>query len=394
MANGTRDYDNVKILNDLDGTLSVVTSPSQDLDSASDISEGWVNPRWAEYNGYYRKNQGGTKANITQYAVWIAGRGFVPEDEAIQKRLDKIRGNGTDTFKGILKNALRVKKVNGDSFAEIITSNNKPPEANGRNLVNVKPLNAGRVEILANEAGIIIGYQQTNGLTGDKKETIGKKLETWQIFHLSNDREGDEIHGISVYEGSTKMLDRIEQLDQDMTVVFHRYVMPFLIFKAKTDKDAELAKLSLSLTTALNEGKGMVIPENALDTADFKIPQFSTLNPMDWRKEWKSEAVKDLGMPELHMGNAGDTNEASSKMVAFTFEQPVADEQEELEQQIFQQLNIKGKLVPPLSIDDSVSEDEEKDGDATKNTEKSDIGTGSTKKETKNPSNSSVKKKS
>ena len=178
MAYGTRDYDNVKILNDLDGTLSVVTSPSQDLDSASDISEGWVNPRWAEYNGYYRKNQGGTKANITQYAVWIAGRGFVPEDEAIQKRLDKIRGNGTDTFKGILKNALRVKKVNGDSFAEIITSNNKPPEANGRNLVNVKPLNAGRVEILANEAGIIIGYQQTNGLTGDKKETIGKKLET------------------------------------------------------------------------------------------------------------------------------------------------------------------------------------------------------------------------
>ena len=190
------------------------------------------------------------------------------------------------------------------------------------------------------------------------------------------------------------MLDRIEQLDQDMKTVFHRYVMPFLIFKAKTDKDAELAKLSLSLTTALNEGKGMVIPENALDTADFKIPQFSTLNPMDWRKEWKSEAVKDLGMPELHMGNAGETNEASSKMVAFTFEQPVADEQEELEQQIFQQLNIKGKLVPPLSIDDSVSEDEEKDGDATKNTEKSDTGTGSTKKETKNPSNSSVKKKS
>ncbi len=388
--NGTRDYDNVKVLNDLDGTLSVITAPSQDLDSASEAESGWVNPNWREYNGYYRKNQGGTKAAITQYAVWIAGRGF-ETDEATQKRLDKIRGNGSDTFKGILKNMLRVKKVNGDSFAEVITSNGKAPEANGRNLINVKPLNAGRVEILANDAGIITGYQQTNGKTGDEKEKVGKKLETWQVFHLSNDREGDEIHGISVYEGSTKMLDRIEQLDQDMKEVFHRYVMPFLIFKAKTDKDAELAKLAQAATTALNKGKGMVIPDKALDLADFKVPQFSTLNPLDWRKEWKSEAIKDLGMPELHMGNAGDSNEASSKMVAFTFEQPVADEQEDLDQQILQQLNITGKLVPPLSIDDSVSEDENKDGDLS-GEKKSELKNTPAGKEGKNPSNSSVKK--
>lgn len=387
MVDGTRDYDNVKILNDLDGTLSVVTSPSQDLDSAATEESGYINPRWQEFNGYYRKNQGGTKANITQYAVWIAGRGYKADDEATQKRLDKIKGNGKDSFKGIMKNALRVKKVNGDSFAEIVTSNKKPPEANGRNLINVKPLNPGRLKIIQNTAGIIIGYEQID----EKKKIIGKRLKTWQIFHLSNDREGDEGHGISVYEGSTKMLDRIEQLDQDMKEVFHRYVMPFLIFKAKTDKDAELAKLAQAATTALNKGKGMVIPEKALDLADFKIPQFSTLNPMDWRKEWKSEAVKDLGMPELHMGNAGDTNEASSKMVAFTFEQPVADEQEELEQQIFQQLNIKGKLVPILSIDDSVSEDENKDGNLS-GEKKSELKNTGAKKEGKNPSNASVKK--
>ncbi len=387
MANGTRDYDNVEVMNDTDGTLSLVTSPSQDLDSPALEESGWVNPKWAEYNGYYRKNQGGTKAAITQYAVWIAGRGF-DTDEATQKRLDKIRGNGTDTFKGILKNMLRVKKVNGDAFAEIITSNKKPPEANGRNLINVKPLNPGKTKIFLNTAGITIGYEQVD----NEGKTIGKRLEPWQVFHLSNDREGDEGHGISVYEGSTKMLDKIEQLDQDMTVVFHRYVMPFLIFKAKTDKEAELAKLTLSLTTGLNKGKGLVIPEKALDTADFKVPQFATLNPLDWRKEWKGEAIKDLGMPELHLGNAGGTNEASSKMVAFTFEQPVADEQEDLNQQIFQQLNIKGKLVEPLSIDDSVSEDEGKDGNLS-GEKKSEIKKTPAKKEDKNPSNSSVKKK-
>lgn len=385
--NGTRDYDNVEVMNDVDGTLALVTTPSQDLDSVSTGTVTWENRFWRTYNGYYRQNQGGTKAAITQYAVWIAGRGF-ETDEATKKRLDKIRGNGTDTFKGILKNALRVKKVNGDSFAEIITTNNKRVESNGRNLLNVKPLNPGNMQIQADESGIITGYQQLNS----KGEDVGKLLEPWRIFHLSNDREGDEIHGISVYEGSTKMLDKIEQLDQDMTVVFHRYVMPFLIFKAKTDKKAELIKLNNDLTNALNKGKGMIIPDKALDTDDFKIPQFSTLNPLNWRKEWKSEAIKDLGMPELHLGNAGDTNEASSKMVAFTFEQPVADEQEELEQQIFQQLNIKLKLTPPLSIDDSVSEDEAKDGNLS-GEKKSELKTTPAKKEGKNPSNSGVKKK-
>jgi hypothetical protein len=386
MVNGTRDYNNVEVMNDTDGSLALVTTPSQDLDSGATEENGWVNPRWQEYNGYYRKNQGGTKAAITQYAVWIAGRGYTT-DSATQKRLDKIKGNGTDTFKGILKNALRVKKVNGDSFAEVITSNNKAPESNGKNIINIKPLNAGRVKTFANDKGIITGYQQTD----HEKKLIGEKLEPWQIFHLSNDREGDEIHGISVYEGSTELLDKIQQLDNDMTVVFHRYVMPFLIFKAKTDKAAELAKLQTSLTTGLNKGKGLIIPDKALDTDDFKIPQFSTLNPLDWRKEWKSEAIKDLGMPELHLGNAGNTNEASSKMVYFQFEQPVADEQEELEKQIFQQLGIKLKLNPPLSIDDSVSEDENKDGELS-GEKKSDIKNTAPGKETKNPSNSSVKK--
>ncbi len=386
--NGTRDYDNVQVMNDVDGTLELVESPSQILDVASDAEEtSWDNPNWKTYNGYYRQNQGGTKAAITQYAVWIAGRGF-ETDEATQKRLDKIRGNGTDTFKGIIKNALRVKKVGGDSFAEVITSNNKPPEANGRNLINVKPMDAGSTSIIANTAGITIGYEQKD----QDGKTIGERLEPWQVFHLSNDREGSEIHGISVYEGSTELLDKIQQLDNDMTVVFHRYVMPFLIFKAKTDKEAELVKLTQSLTTGLNKGKGLVIPDKSLDTSDFKIPQFSTLNPLDWRKEWKGEAIKDLGMPELHLGSADSTNEASSKMVAFTFEQPVADEQEELEQQIFQQLNIKLKLTSPLSIDDSVSEDEEKDGNLS-GEKKSELKETPAKKEGKNPSNSSVKKK-
>lgn len=386
MVNGTRDYNNLQQIG-AEQDLSIVTEPSQSLDVAGDNDETvWDNNNWAKYNGYYRQNQGGSKAAITQYATWIVGRGFTT-DEATKKRLEKIRGNGTDTFKGILKNALRVKKVGGDSFCEVITSDNKAPTANGRNIINLKPMNPGTTRIIANEAGITIGYEQTK-----EGETDGKRLETWQVFHLSNDREGSEIHGISVYEGSTKMLDRIQQLDEDMTIVYHRFVMPFLIFKAKTDKPAELAKLQTLLKTGLNKGQGLIIPDKALDTDDFKIPQFSTLNPLDWRKEWKSEAIKDLGMPELHLGSADGTNDASAKMVYFQFEQPVADEQDELEQQLLIQLKITLTLIKPLSIEDNEKEQSSKDGNII-GEKKSETATTTIKKEDKNPSNSSVKKK-
>ena len=386
MVDGTRSASNVQQIG-ANQDLSLVTEPSQELDVAGNQEEtGWQNTDWAKYNGYYRTNQGGSKAAITQYAVWIIGRGFTT-DEATKKRLDKIKGNGTDTFKGILKNQLRVKKVGGDSFAEIITSNNKAPETNGRNIINIKPLDAGNIKIIANRAGITIGYQQMrNG------EKIGEQLKPWQIFHLSNDREGSEIHGISVYEGSTAMLDKIQQLDEDMTIVYHRYVMPFLIFKAKTDKKAELDKLKSELADSLNKGQGLIIPDKALDTDDFKIAQYSTLNPLDWRREWKSEAIKDLGMPELHLGSAEGTNDASAKMVYFQFEQPVADEQEELEAQILSQLKFVLKINKPLSIDESVSEDEGKDGNLS-GEKKSEIKKTPVKKEAKNPSNASVKKK-
>lgn len=385
MGNGTRDNTNVQQIG-ANQDLSIVTTPAQELDSTSTGTNSWVNSMWPTYNGYYRKNQGGSKAAITQYAVWISGRGWTT-DAATQKRLEKIKGNGRDTFKGILKNMLRVKKVGGDSFAEIVTSDNKKPAANGRNVINVKPLNAGSLEIHTSDAGIITHYRQLS----NKGKPIGKKLEPWQIFHLQNDREGDEIHGISVYEGSTKMLDKIEQLDQDMTVVFHRFVMPFLIFKANTDKKGELDLLKAQLADSLNKGQGLIIPEKSLSTDDFKVPQFSTLNPLDWRKEWKGEAIKDLGMPELHLGSADGTNDASAKMVYFQFEQPVADEQEELEQQILSQLGFKLKLKAPLSIDENTTEDEAKDGNMDGKLA-DDLGKGKLKKEGKNPSNASVKK--
>ena len=383
-TNGTRDYDNVSQI-DAVTNMALVTSPSQDLDSAGSSGKTkYVNPNWTEYNGYYRKNQGGTKAAITKYATWICGRGYTA-DAATIKKLQEIKGNGKDTVKGIFQNMLRVKKINGDSFAEIITSDGEEVKDDLSNLINIKPLNAGKIQIVADAAGILIGYEQLNS----KNEVFGKCLKPWQIFHLSNDREGDEIHGISVYEGSTGMLDRIQQLDNDMIIVFHRYVFPLMIFKAKTDKKGELAKLKEELKESIKKGTSIVIPNKALDGDAIKIPQYSTLDPILWRKEWKDEAIKDLGIPELHLGSADGTVDASAKMVYLAFEQPINDEQKEFEEQLLSQIKIKLKLTPPRSIEDNVQGDEKKDGNL-EGEAKGETSATVIKQEGKNPSNSST----
>ena len=382
---GTRDFDNVSQI-DAVTDMAIVTSPSQELDSPSGNGETtWVNKFWTTYNGYYRKNQGGTKAAITKYATWIAGRGWTADDST-NKVLDKIKGFGKDTAKGIFQNMLRVKKINGDSFAEIITSDKKKVKPDLSNLINLKPLNPGSIQTIASSAGLIIGYDQLD----NKGKKVGKRLEPWQVYHLSNDREGDEIHGISVYEGSTGMLDMIQQLDNDMTIVFHRYVMPLMMFEAKTDKNAELAKLKAELKESIEKGTSMIIPEKAMKGDAIKIPQFSTLDPIAWRKEWKSEAIKDLGIPELHLGSADGTVDASAKMVYLSFEQPISDEQKEFEEQLESQIGIKIKLIPPRSIEDNVQGDEKKDG-PLEGEAKAETGATKVKQENKNPSNSSVK---
>ena len=161
-----------------------------------------------------------------------------------------------------------------------------------------------------------------------------------------------------------------QQLDDDMKVVFHRYVMPLMLFRARTDKPAELAKLKAQLKDALDNGQyGLLIPEKALDGDAFKIPQFSTLNPLDWRREWKGEAIKDLGIPELVLGSAERTTDASSKMVYLSFQQTIEDEQRDTEQQLKAQCGIELEYNFPARIEENLGEDEGKDGDinTTKN---------------------------
>ena len=75
-------------------------------------------PDFTKWYGIY-KRIAKVKVPINAYSTWVVGKGWIA-DNRVTDILDKIRGWGEDSFLSILWNMLVIKKVNGDSFAEII----------------------------------------------------------------------------------------------------------------------------------------------------------------------------------------------------------------------------------------------------------------------------------
>ena len=83
-----------------------------------------------------------------------------------------------------------------------------------------------------------IGYPQRHRvwLIPQQAPLRSKVIATFkpsEMFHLSNNRLADQIHGISDIESLDKtLLAELESFD-DVTKVMHRQAKPFIIFKLK-----------------------------------------------------------------------------------------------------------------------------------------------------------------
>ena len=342
---GTRNFDNIETGNP-DQTLELVEDPNQETDGTTDGETSFQNTNWTKYNGFYREYQI-IQAVIDKMALWTVGKGF-KADKKTEKTLENIRGFGKDTINNILENMIRIYLINGDSYAEIIR------DKSGK-LINLKPLNPGKMKIIANSKGIITRYE----LTGKGED---EPFKPEKIFHLCWNREADEIHGISILEAINDTLKKGKQLDEDMEKVFHRYVMPLLKWSLDTDDEIEIAKMKVLGDKAVNEGRGIYIPKGAVEVDAITIPQFSTLDPLKWKQEWNQEIIASVGVPELVLGRATDITKASAKMVYLEFQQTIERNQRFVEAQIKAQLELEIELEFPARIEENLGEDEGKDG--------------------------------
>ncbi len=333
----------------LDQSLKIQTTAAQEVDRAGAQKETrWQSTKWPTYLGYY-KSHNATKAVVNKLKMWSVGKGF-KADKKTKKILDEIRGWGKDTFNGVISNQIGVKHINGDSYAEIIK------DKKGK-LLNLKPLNPGSMVHIVNNQGMLTEYKHI--LTDGTEKTLA--LE--KVFHLSLNRTADEIHGTGDIESLTNFLDKIKQLDEDMAIMFHRFVVPLVIWKLNTDDPTAMATFKTQSQNARNGGDDMIISDKATEWSllEAGVGVGKTIDPMTWRNKWTEEVIKGGGVPALIMAIEAGTTEASSKMVYLAWQQVIEDEQRSVEDQIKAQLGLEIKYEFPARIEENLGEDEGKD---------------------------------
>ncbi len=306
-----------------------------------------VNIDWSKWNGYYKKIPE-IQSVIDRKAMWVVGRGY-KADARTKNILDKIRGNGKDTFDSIMYNAVRVYTICGNFFAEIIE--NKRGE-----LRNLKPLDSGTITILGNSKGMIKAYAQVVGTV------VTARFKPDQIFHLSWNRIADHLEGISTIEKLEDIIIKRNEALNDMRIVFHRYVKPLLVTSVDTDDATEIEAFKTKLDKAVNLGENIVVPKDTVDKMErISIPQYSTLDPLPWVQLLTKYFITSEGVPEVVLGSGEQTTEASAKILYLAFQQMVEWNQLFLEQQIKAQLGLDVEFNFPASIEPSLISDQNKD---------------------------------
>lgn len=347
---------------DPDMQISVQTTDAADVNRPGETNF-WQSSLWTIHNGYY-EGHSSVKTVINKLAMWTAGKGYNTKGKGTQKVCDRIIGSGKDTFDEVIKNQVRVRHIDGDSYAEICGGK-------GTKLQNLKPLNSGAMKVYYNKFGMLshYGYQ----FSGQEEQRFEKE----EIFHLSLNRNADATHGTGDIESLTSFLDKIKQLDEDMATFFHGYVVPMIIWKLNTSKPADVAQFKADQKVAKNTGTDIIIPEKAVDW-DLVEAGKNGIDPLTWRQTWVEEVTKGGGVPALIMAIEAGSTEASSKMVYVSWQQVIEDEQNYLEKQIKLQLGLDVTFEFPARIEENLGEDEGKDGDIM-TSKKSEVSITSTK---------------
>ena len=138
----------------------VVNSP-QDQEETTSQNHNFET-QWAKFNRIPK-----LKSSIIMAATWEMGKGYIA-DIRTGIILDGISGRGKESFLDIIKNMCVIKRVGGDSFAEIIGDEQNP-------LINLIVRNPVNIKKYYNRQGRITKYEDT---------TTGKTWPPEKMLHF------------------------------------------------------------------------------------------------------------------------------------------------------------------------------------------------------------------
>jgi len=298
----------------------------------------WDSPNWNKYLGYYKQIPE-LKKSVDALACWTAGKGYVTDD-ANYVLLENMKGWGEDTFDSIMQNMLIVKKINGDAFAEIIRNDKGT-------LINLKPLNPSSVRIVVNKKGSIIRYEELGGSSPNRHFSVN------DIFHISETRIANEIHGCSVVEACQWVIDAKNEAMADWCRILHRSSVR--VIYVDMDNPATLATLKEQWKEGVKNGEVVLVPGQKgkdFEVADYMSPPSQPF--MDTIRYYENFFYQAVGIPKIILGGSAEYTEASSKVGYLTFEQVYAAEQRLLEQDLWNQLAIRLTFNRPVSLKEDI----------------------------------------
>jgi len=340
------------VASDLTNAMTDYTVSALNTDAAGDQKETqWQTTTWSKSLGYY-KTIPEFKTAVDAKANWTVGAGF-EADETTVMLLGNIKGNGKDSFNGILKNMIKTKTIDMDSYAEIIRDKDGV-------LVNLKPLEPDSMVTFQNQKGQIIRYEQVSKIKG----ASNKKFKPNEIFHLSNERIADEMHGVRILDSLQWLIDARNEAMADWKRVLHRNIDPLWIFHLDTDDTTQITAFKTKMDNARGKGENMYVPKGAVVPELVTTSSNASLNPLAWINQLNDYFFQAVNVPQIIIGNAKEFTDASGKIVYLAYEQSVKAEQLYIEEQVLGQLNIFIALTFPASlqqdtISDTTSEVEE-----------------------------------
>ena len=329
---------------DVASTRTDYSVAPQNLDSPSGTNETeWGNKHFNKWLGYFRAIPEVRKP-IGDYATWVVGKG-IKTDMSTEVILEKFIGWGEDNFLSIMWNMLVVKKFNGDSYAEIVRNDVGI-------LTNLKPLNAGRMKTITNPGGIIIRYDYT--LSDGKTQ----KFQPDEIFHLCNDRIGDEIHGTSVIEAAEWIILARNEAMSDWKRISHRSTVRILY--VDEDDKARRVELRKDYAEAIEKGEVLILPAKKTEAGfeDLNLPPVEAF--LAWIRYLENAFYKAIGFPKSLTGDAEGIPESGGKMAYFNHMPVYNREVTDLQNDLLKQLDLSVEFKEQATLTDSMNDTENK----------------------------------
>lgn len=281
--------------------------------------------------GYYA-NDPIVFAAANGLATWAFGKGWTSPNAKTVVEFEHFTGRGNDTFGSLMWNHEVIKLIVGDAFMEIIRSDK------GDVILNLVPISPERVRIIS-ENGRIKRYEVWNGKGW-------KKVKTKDMYHSSNKRIGDQIHGTSQLDAIRKTIDARQEAEDDERIIKHRDKALGVVYY-KTNNTGKIEYANTQIEQAVKNGEMVGLPE---DTAKIEpYPSKSSEDRTNWISSRENFTYATLGVPRSMITSDG-TSEVGGINGHLIFEVTYGKEVSDEEANIWNQLSRRIRFNRPQSL--------------------------------------------